>query len=109
LNRFCSSGESVCSDVPSHSVGASPMCLLFGVDRKWLVSGWNDAIDPGCVKSRTLANGAEKFFSAIVPRGAAFFLRIRKCRLEELCSPYFTNARLFTRPGPKADISETEN
>jgi hypothetical protein len=65
--------------------------------------------DPGCVKSRALADGddgAEKFFAAIVPRGAGFSLRIRKCKLEELCSPHFTHARLFTRPGPVADLGE---
>ena len=57
-----------------------------------------------CVKSRTLADDAESFSQLSSGAGAACSSCIRKCSLEERCSPHFASARLFTQPGRPGPI-----
>jgi hypothetical protein len=60
----------------------------------------------GCVKSWPLADGAEGFSQLSSWAGAACYLCIWKCNLEELCSLHFARARLFTQPGKPGEVAE---
>src|SRR4030088_3199167 len=60
--------------------------------------------DPGCVKTRTLADDAECYSQLSLRARAACSSCARKCNLEELCSLHFAHARLFAQPGSKASV-----
>jgi hypothetical protein len=62
------------------------------------------AIDPGCVKTRIVVDDTESYF-ARGPEGIQLCCaRGWDCPSEEQRSSRFVRERVFTQPGPQADI-----
>jgi hypothetical protein len=78
---------------------ASPttfVCFAFQQEQRRGI-GLPALADGGCVKTRALAAGAECFSQPSFRTEGARLSWIQKCNLEELCSPHFARARLFTQ------------